>query len=77
MGYMLKVSIIIPVLNEAINLSRISSHLQSIRQQGHEVIIVDGGSVDNTLVIAYEVTDMVIISKAGRALQIITMSVTS
>jgi len=64
-----KISIIIPVLNEEINLSRISSHLQSIRHQGHEVIIVDGGSADNTLAIAHEVTDMVIVSKAGRALQ--------
>jgi len=64
-----KISIIIPVLNEEINLSQISSHLQLIRQQGHDVIIVDGGSVDNTLVIAYEITDKVVVSKAGRALQ--------
>jgi len=64
-----KISIIIPVLNEEINLSQISSHLQLIRQQGHEIIIVDGGSVDNSLVIAYEITDKVVVSKAGRALQ--------
>ena len=65
----MKISIIIPVLNEETGLSRISGHLQSIRQQGHEVIVVDGGSVDNTLAIAQEVTDSVITSKAGRALQ--------
>ena len=65
----MNVSIIIPVLNEEINLSRLSCQLQSIRLLGHEVIIVDGGSVDNTLAIAYEITDMVVISKAGRALQ--------
>ncbi len=65
----MKISIIIPVLNEEINLSQISSHLQLIRQQGHEIIIVDGGSVDNSLVIAYEITDKVVVSKAGRALQ--------
>jgi rSAM/selenodomain-associated transferase 2 len=64
-----KISIIIPVLNEEANLSRINDHLQSIRRQGHEVIVVDGGSVDNTLAIANEVTDLVIVSKAGRALQ--------
>lgn len=64
-----KISIIIPVLNEALNLSRISSFLQSIQHQGHEVIIVDGGSADNTLLMANEVTDKVIVSKAGRALQ--------
>lgn len=65
----MKISVIVPVLNEEVNLSRISGHLQSICDQGHEVIIVDGGSVDNTLTIAYEITDKVIISKAGRALQ--------
>jgi len=64
-----KISIIIPVLNEEISLSRLAEHLQFIRQQGHEIIIVDGGSVDNTLSIAYSLTDTVIISKPGRALQ--------
>lgn len=65
----MKVSIIIPVLDEALNLLRISSHLQSFIQQGHEVIIVDGGSFDNTLAISNQVTDKVLISKTGRALQ--------
>lgn len=64
-----KLSIIIPVLNEQASLSRISSHLQSIRHQGHEVIVVDGDSTDDTLAISYEVADHVIISKAGRAVQ--------
>lgn len=65
----MKISIIIPVLNEEVNLSRLSAQLQSLRQQGHEVIIVDGGSTDNTLAIAYEITDSVVVSSAGRALQ--------
>ena len=65
----MKISIIIPVLNEEINLSRLHSHLRSIQRQGHEIIIVDGGSSDNTLAVAYEVTDMVVVSKAGRAVQ--------
>ena len=64
-----KLSVIVPVLNEEVNLSRISSSLRSVIEQGHEVIIVDGGSNDNTLTIAYEITDTVIISKKGRALQ--------
>lgn len=65
----MKVSVIIPVLNEAQNLLHMCSHLQAIKRQGHEVIIVDGGSVDNTLVVAHDITNLVIISKAGRALQ--------
>lgn len=64
-----KLSIIIPVLNEESSLSRLSSHLQSIRNQGHEVIIVDGGSSDNTLALSYELADQVIVSKPGRAIQ--------
>jgi rSAM/selenodomain-associated transferase 2 len=65
----LKLSIIIPVLNEEAGLSRLNSHLQAIRNQGHEVIIVDGGSRDNTLALAYELADHVIVSKVGRAVQ--------
>ncbi len=64
-----KISIVIPVLNEEANLSRIKSHLLSILHQGHEVIIVDGGSRDNSLLLAHEITDKVVVSKAGRALQ--------
>jgi rSAM/selenodomain-associated transferase 2 len=64
-----KISIIIPVLNEEDNLTRLKPGLQSIRQQGHEVIVADGGSVDNTLVIAHDVADRVLISGPGRALQ--------
>lgn len=64
-----KLSVVVPVLNEEVNLSRLSSCLRSVVEQGHEVIIVDGGSSDNTLTIAYEITDTVIISKKGRALQ--------
>jgi len=64
-----KISVVVPVLNEEINLSRIASRLRSVREQGHEVIIVDGGSSDNTLTIAYEISDTVIISKKGRSLQ--------
>lgn len=51
------------------NLSRIAGCLRSVIEQGHEVIIVDGGSTDNTLTIAYDISDTVIISKKGRALQ--------
>lgn len=65
----MKISIIIPVLNEEMNLSRLSHYLQSVQQHGHEVIVVDGGSRDNTLSIAYRITNTVIVSMPGRALQ--------
>jgi rSAM/selenodomain-associated transferase 2 len=64
-----KISIIIPVLNEEKNLSNTLSQLQSFRHLGHEVIVVDGGSMDNTLALAHAAADAVIVSKAGRALQ--------
>lgn len=65
----MKISIIIPVLNEEVTLSKISSHLQSIKNQGHEIVVVDGGSNDNTLTVAHEITDLVIICPPGRAMQ--------
>ena len=64
----MKISIIIPVLNEETNLARLGEHLRTITQP-HEIIIVDGGSRDNTLHIAYQLTDAVLVSSPGRALQ--------
>jgi len=63
-----KISIIIPVLNEETSLARLAEHLRTIVQP-HEIIIVDGGSRDNTLSIAYQLTDKVIVSHPGRAVQ--------
>ena len=65
----IKISIIIPVLNEEINLPDVLSNLLPFRRQGHEVIVVDGGSSDNSLLLAQQGADIVIVSKAGRALQ--------
>lgn len=63
------VSIIIPVLNEENSIKELLQQLQAYRQQGHEVIVVDGGSHDNTRSVADSLSDKVITSKAGRALQ--------
>ncbi len=65
----IKVSIIIPVLNEENNLPDVLNNLQSFRSKGHEVVVVDGGSSDNSLMLAQQGADLVIESKAGRALQ--------
>lgn len=64
-----KISIIIPVLNEEESLSNTLNYLQFFRRSGHEVIVVDGGSRDNSLMLAQQAVDSVIVSKAGRALQ--------
>ena len=65
----MKISIIIPVINEEVNLAGTLEHLQFIRQQGHEIVVVDGGSKDNSFMLAQESADIVIVSKPGRAIQ--------
>lgn len=65
----MNVSIIIPVLNEGSNLTKTLNSLQPYRQGGHEVIVVDGGSTDNSLALAGDVADQVIESAPGRAVQ--------
>jgi len=65
----LKLSIIIPCLNEAENIFKTLSHLQSLRRRGHEVILSDGGSLDDTLKLSQSLVDHCISSAAGRAIQ--------
>ena len=64
-----KISIIIPTLNEAVALSQNLPSLQSYRQRGHEVILVDGGSHDKTLAVARPLVDRFIQTLKGRAHQ--------
>ncbi len=65
------ISIIIPVLNEAENIPKLKQHLslQSTTNIIEEIIIVDGGSRDNTIEIAKSLTTKVINSRKGRAIQ--------
>lgn len=63
------ISIIIPVLNEEQSINALLQQLQIYRQQGHEVIVVDGGSVDETISISKPLADKVITSDSGRARQ--------
>ncbi len=61
------ISIIIPVLNEAQN---IETFLKELKQQkgNYEIIIVDGGSNDDTIKIAHDYA-RTLVSKKGRAIQ--------
>lgn len=63
------VSIIIPALNEEDSIKELLLQLQPYRKQGHEVIVADGGSDDNTISISSALADKVIQSPPGRALQ--------
>jgi len=65
----MKISIILPVLNEAGHIITTLERLQSFRQKGHEVIVVDGGSRDGTLELSHSLADSVLVSKKGRAIQ--------
>lgn len=68
----LSLSIVIPALNESGTIDHCLSHLQSLRDQGVEVIVVDGGSSDDTVALAQSQADVVITSQCGRARQMNT-----
>jgi len=66
----MNLSIVIPVLNEAAVIRDCLSSLQGLRDRGHEVIVVDGGSGDETVALARELADHVLVSeRPGRAVQ--------
>ena len=65
----MKISIIIPVLNEAGCIEECLAGLQEMRQKGHEVVVVDGGSSDATVTLATPLCDSVVNSARGRARQ--------
>lgn len=62
-------SIIIPTLNEAEGIVRALQRLQPFRTWGHEVIVVDGRSHDDTIRSAEPFADTVIESTRGRGRQ--------
>lgn len=62
-------SIIIPTLNEKDIIVETLETLRALRELGHEVIVVDGGSLDNTYGLAAHLADHVLLTDEGRALQ--------
>jgi rSAM/selenodomain-associated transferase 2 len=63
------ISIIVPVLNEATIVTNTLLSLQPFRQRGHEVIVVDGGSTDASVLLSRPLADQVIRSPRGRSRQ--------
>jgi rSAM/selenodomain-associated transferase 2 len=62
-------SIIMPVLDEAAGIEAALRVLAPYRTRGAEVIVVDGGSSDNTTDLARPLADQVLKSQRGRAAQ--------
>jgi len=62
-------SIVVPVLNEAAEIETTLQALAPLRTRGCEVIVVDGGSADDTLALAKSLADRTIAAPRGRASQ--------
>jgi rSAM/selenodomain-associated transferase 2 len=65
----MKLSVVMPVLNEAGAIEAALAALAPYRSRGVEVIVVDGGSHDGTLDLARPLADSVIAAPRGRAIQ--------
>ena len=63
------ISVIIPALDEAATIANTLTALQPMRERGHQVLLVDGGSSDNTIALAKPLVDLALCSSAGRAAQ--------
>lgn len=63
------VSVIVPVLNESSVIVPALERLSATRLAGAEVIVVDGGSADDTVALATPLCDRVVMSERGRAVQ--------
>lgn len=58
-----------PMLNEADGIAAILEVLQPLRTQGAEIIVVDGGSIDQSVALATPLADALLTSEPGRARQ--------
>lgn len=63
----MKISIIVPTLDDEPMIEGALQRLQAVRQAGHEVIVADGGSADGTTDIARTLADVVVAAPRGRA----------
>jgi rSAM/selenodomain-associated transferase 2 len=65
----MRLSIVVPTLNEAEGIVAALTPLQAARGLGHQVIVADGGSADGTPELAAPLADRVIAAPRGRARQ--------
>ncbi len=65
----MRLSIIVPALDEAAGIERCLERMQGLRARGHEVVVVDGGSRDATPALAQPLADRILTSSRGRAVQ--------
>ena len=65
----MRLSIIVPALDEAERIGALLTGLQAMRARGADVIVVDGGSTDATPTLAAPLADRVIAAPRGRARQ--------
>ncbi|MEE9552141.1 MAG: TIGR04283 family arsenosugar biosynthesis glycosyltransferase [Gammaproteobacteria bacterium] len=66
---MKKISIIIPTLNEEKQIERCLASVRALHSRGHEIIVVDGGSEDETCSQVKDLADKIIPHSRGRATQ--------
>jgi len=64
-----RLSIVMPVLDEAAGITQALQALAPLRAAGHELIVVDGGSSDGTAALAMPGADQIVTSPRGRARQ--------
>ena len=64
-----KLSIVVPTYDEAAAIGETLRSLASLRANGHEVIVADGGSADATRGLAAPLADRVLLAPRGRARQ--------
>jgi rSAM/selenodomain-associated transferase 2 len=64
-----RLSVVVPVLDEAPGIATMLQSLSSLRARGAEVIVVDGGSRDDTAALARPLCDRLVAAPRGRAAQ--------
>jgi len=65
----MRLAIIVPVLNRASSIERSLQALAPLRRHGHRVIVVDGGSRDDSAARARDLADRVILAPRGWSYQ--------